>query len=247
MNGPCPEMRDKIVDMVLGGLAPNQAEAVQRHLTTCAPCQAYAQSLQRQDETLVGLGDAIKSNMAGRRERAIQAFEAQAATPNRTLWPGRWGSVAAAALILLGVGIAIGRLTAPKPVDVEQLRTDLQTALTASLQPAIQQATLAEVDRRVATSLATGQTQLKTEIVELMRADLRTFATDVVANSEQMMDRRFDEFVRLVEAARLKDRQRVVQAFEQVELNRRRDRNQIGQGLKSLVALTGTTSSPTKN
>ena len=240
MNGPCPEMRDKIVDMVLGGLAPQQAEAVQRHLTTCAPCQAYAQSLQQQDETLAALGETIKSDMADRRERAIQAFESQTVAPSRLVWPGRWASVAVAALILLGIGIAIGRLTAPQPVDIEQLRADLQATLTTSLQPAM----LAEVDRRVAMSLATGQTQLKTEIVELMREDLRTFATDVVANSEQMMDRRFDEFVRLVEAARLKDRQRVVQAFEQVELNRRRDRNQIGQGLKSLVALTGATPNP---
>ena len=239
MNGPCPSMQEQIADYVLAVLEEPQTEAVRKHLAECPQCRAYAQALQQQSEALAALGDEVKSGMAARQERAMQAFDAAAPGRKRSPWLGRLAPMAVAALLVLGVGITIGRLTAPKPIDVEQLRADLQASVHASV--------LADVDRRLEPALAADETRLKTEIVELLRQDLRTFATDVVSNSEQMMDRRFDEFVRLIEAARLKDRQRVVRAFEQVELNRRRDRTQIGQGVRSLVALTSASPTPTNN
>lgn len=230
MNGPCQDMQEKIADDVLGALDPQQKQSVRRHLAECPQCRAYAEALQQQSEALAALGDEVKADMAARRERAIQAFNAAAPRQERSPWLGRLAPAAVAALLVLGVGITIGRLTAPKPIDVERLRADLRASIRASV--------LGDVDQQLASALTAGETQLKAEIVELVRQDLRTFATDVVAGSERMMDRRFDDFVRLIEAARLKDRQRVVQAFEQVELNRRRDRTQIGQGVRSLVALT---------
>ena len=247
MNGPCQDMQDRIVEDVLGALDPQQREAVRRHLDECPRCREYAQALEQQSEALASLGDEVKAGMAARQERAIQAFNATAPGQKRSLWVGRLVPMAVAALLVLGVGIAIGRLTAPKPVDIEQLRIDLQSSLAASLQPAVRETVLADVDRQLASARADSDARLKAEIVELLRQDLRTFATDVVSNSEQMMDRRFADFVQLIEAARLKDRQRVVQAFEQVELNRRRDRTQIGQGVRSLVALTSASPTPTNN
>ena len=247
MNGPCPQMQERIADEVLGALDAQASEAVQRHLAQCPRCRAYAQALEQQGAALTALGDEVKTEMPARCERALEAFANSAGGPRRTMRSGRLVSLAAAAIVVLAVGIAIGRLTAPKPVDVEQLRADLQASITASLRPAVEQTVLTEVDRRAASAVRSGQTELMTEIVALIRADLRTFATDVVANSEEMMDRRFAEFVRLIEAARLKDRQRVVQAFEQVEQDRQRDRAQIGRGIKSLVTLTGTSPSPTNN
>ena len=239
MNGPCREMQEKIADDVLGALEPQEREAVHRHLAECPRCRAYANSLRQQSDALAALGDEVKSGMAARRERAIQAFDAATPEPKRSPWLGRLVPAAVAALLVLAIGITIGRLTAPKPINVERLRADLQASIRESL--------LGDVDQQLASALAAGEVQLKAEIVEQVREDLRTFATDVVANSEQMMDVRLAEFVRLIEAARMKDRQRVVQAFERVELNRRRDRSQIGQGVKSLVALTSASPAPTNH
>lgn len=239
MNGPCREMQEKIADDVLGALDAQQKQGVRQHLAECPQCRAYAEALQQQSESLAVLGDEVKAGMAARQERAIQAFNAATPVRKRPLWLGRLAPAAVAALLVLGVGITIGRLTAPKPIDVEQLRADLRASVRESV--------LGDVDQQLASALSAGEAQLKTEIVELVRQDLRTFATDVVANSERMMDVRLAEFVRLIEAARLKDRQRVVQAFERVELNRRRDRTQIGQGVRSLVALTSMSPAPTNH
>ena len=239
MNGSCREMQERIADDMLGALEPQEREVVSRHLAECPQCRAYAEALARQSEALAALGDDVRAGMTARRERAIEAFHAAARGQKRSLWLGRLVPMAVAALLVLGVGITIGRLTAPKPIDIEQLRAEMQASVHASV--------LGDVDQQLASAFTAGEAQLKAEIVELLRQDLRTFATDVVSNSEQIMDRRFAEFVQLIEAARLKDRQRVVQAFERVELNRRRDRTQIGQGLKSLVALTSGTPAPTNN
>ena len=243
MNGPCPNMQERIANAVLGALEAPEAQAVEQHLATCPACRAYAQALGQQGEALTALGRRLAAEMPARQDRVIEALEdaiVEPMHPDQTRpWVARLVPLAAAALVVLAVGIAIGRLTAPAPIDVEQLRADLQASVTESLQGPLRRAVLTDVDQRLETVLAAGDEQLKTEIVELMRADLRTFAADVVTNSEEVMEQRLAEFAKLVEAARLADRQRVVRAFEQVEWNRRRDRTQIGRGLQSLATLTG--------
>jgi len=248
MNGACREMQERIIDYVLGALDEPGTEAVHQHLDGCAHCRQYLQALDQQHKALGALGDEVQAGMAARRAQAIDAFHAvapvQEQAPTARPWVGR---MAVAALVVLGIGIAIGRLTAPEPVDVEQLRADLQSSIATSLQSAVHASVLADVDQRLEFALAAGEARIRVDIVKEMRRDLREFATDVVSNSEVMMDRRLAELVQLIEAARLKDRQRVVQAFEQVELNRRRDRTQIGRGVRSLVALTSASPTPTNN
>ncbi len=46
-------------------------------------------------------------------------------------------------MLVLGAGVGIGRWTAPRPVDVERLRADLQASIVASLKPAVQESILA--------------------------------------------------------------------------------------------------------
>jgi predicted anti-sigma-YlaC factor YlaD len=251
MSGPCREMQERIIDYVLGALDESGTEAVHQHLDECAHCRQYLQSLDQQHKALGALGDEVQAGMATRREQAIDAFHAiapvQEQAPGLRPWVGRLVQMTVAALVVLGVGIAIGRLTAPEPMDVEQLRADLQSSIAASLQQAVHASVLADVDQRLEFALAAGEARIRGDIVKEMRRDLGEFATDVVSNSEVMMDQRLAELVQLIEAARLTDRQRVVQAFEQVELNRRRDRTQIGQGVRSLVALTSAPPAPTNS
>ena len=250
MNHACQEMQERIIDYVLGLLDEPEREAVGNHLDECLHCRQYVQALEQHQQALGALGEEVQAGMGARQQRAIEAFQAAAPQQERAVATrsslGRLTRMLVAALVVLGVGITIGRLTAPAPVDVEQLRGDLHAALTSSLQPVVQQAVLTEVDRRLEPALTAGTERLKLEIVEEMRQDLGTFAADVVSGSKQLMDQRFGEFVQLLEAARRTDRQRTARALEYIETNRRRDKTQIGLGLQSLAALTKPNPGPTE-
>jgi hypothetical protein len=120
-------------------------------------------------------------------------------------------------------------------VDVEQLRADLQASIAASVTPAVQESILSQVDQRLQAGLSKNEAGLRAELASQVRDDLQRFAAQAASNSETLMDKRFAEFVQLLEEARLKDRQHVVKALEQVEQNRYRDRNQIQTSLAALI------------
>ena len=254
MNRPCPEMQDKVADYVLGALDAEQTEALQKHLSGCEACRQYARSLQEQGQSLVALGRRLDADMEARRDRVVEVLQevAPVATNTRPFPSGGIGilpmihgqdahatrsflKMGIAAVLVLGAGVVVGRATAPRPVDVEQLRADLQASLVASLKPAVQESVSAEVDRRLESGLAAGAASLRDKLAEQLRGDLQVFVTQFTAGSEQRLEKRFAEFVQLIEQARLKDRLHVVRALEQMEQNRHRDRTQIQTSLAALV------------
>jgi len=242
MNGPCPQMQDQIADYVLGALDTQQAEALRAHLAGCDGCRQYAQSLKSQARSLVAFGGQIDTDMEARQDRVIEALQAMSpAEAGRTrVFPfvGRFLRTAVAAVLVLGFGVSIGRWTAPRSVDVEQLRADLQASITASVGLAVQENILSQVDQRLQAGLSKNEAKLRAELAGQVRDDVQRFAAQAASSSETLVEKRFVELVQLVEEARLKDRQRVARAFEQIEQNRARDKAQIGMGLQSLAALT---------
>jgi anti-sigma factor RsiW len=242
MNGPCPQMRNQIADYLLGALDAEQAGALQEHLAGCEACRRYAQDLEDQAKSLVAFGQQIETDMEARQNRVIAALQDVSPTEAdiTRIFPflGGFLKTAVAAVLVLGVGVAVGRWTAPRPVDIERLRTEVQASVAASLKSAVQEAVLAQMDQRLQAGLATHEANLRAELGEQLRGDWRLFATQFTSGLERQMDKRFAEFVQLVEEARLKDRQRVAKALEQIEQNRIRDKTQIGMGFQSLAALT---------
>ena len=242
MNRPCPQMQDKVADYVLGALDAQQAEALQEHLGHCEACQQYAQSLREQAQSLAAFGRRLEIDMEARRDRVIEALQdvSPVETRTRRIFPSVGGflRMSVAAALVLGAGVMIGRATAPRPVDVEQLRTDLQASIVASLKPAVQESISAEVDRRLESGLAANEASLRDELAEQLRGDLQLFAAQFTAGSDRRMDKRFAEFAQLIEEARLKDRQQVAKALDRIEQNRVRDKAQFGTGLQSVAALT---------
>ncbi|MEN6333832.1 MAG: zf-HC2 domain-containing protein [Phycisphaerales bacterium] len=240
MNRFCPDMQDRIVDYMLGALEESEVAAVEEHLAGCEGCRRYLQDLRQQGDSLAQLGRRVAADMDARQDRAIEALEAVA--PSARVVPVIDGFVriAVAAALVLGAGVAIGRLTAPKPVDVERLRADLESSIVASLKPAVQESILAGLDERLAAALAGNDTKLRTEVAGQISRDLESFASRFASDSEQRMDKRFDELIEVIEAARLTDRRRVAQALEQIKA-------QTGAGLRSVAALTGNASSTVEN
>ena len=107
-------------------------------------------------------------------------------------------------------------------VDVDQLRADLEMSLKSSFE----------------TSLAANGTQLKSDILTLLREDLTVLTSQTLEASRGMTDQRLAELIRLIETVRQQDRKQIVMALEQIEQDRIRDKIQINQGFKTLVAYT---------
>jgi hypothetical protein len=235
MSHACQNMRERIADYVLGALNDEQAKALQDHLDGCADCRQYLHELESQGEALIAYGAQVEAGMAARCDKVIDALGGVAPGQTRStrILPllGGFARTAVAAVLILGAGITIGRVTGPRPVDVEQLRTDVQASVVASLKPALQASALAELDRRLDAALAESNTQLAAEIAEQMRQDLRLFASDFVSVTQDLVDRRFGEVVELIEAGRQTDRRQVAKALDQIKA-------QTGRGFLRLAALT---------
>jgi hypothetical protein len=230
MNRPCPAMQDRIADYVLGALDAAEAEALREHLSECSGCRQYLQDLKQQSESLIELGRQIGSGMTARQDRVIAALEAVApAEPlARRAFPfvGGLFKTAVAAVLLLGAGITIGRWTAPGPVDVAQLRADLETSIAASLKPVVQTSVLAQVDKRLQ-----AEAQQRAALAERTHQDLCVLAEQLATGRESLenlMKGRFAELVDIIEAGRETDRWRVEKALQQM-------RTRTGMGLQALA------------
>jgi aminopeptidase N len=139
--------------------------------------------------------------------------------------------LAAAAVLLIGAAFLAGRLSAPKPVEIEALQANLESSLKSSLEATIRRELLDEMDNRLQLALAAERDTLKQELRQQVAHDLDVFAEKTLTAVGNMTDQRFMEFARMVEAARIKDRQRVAAAFEYMG-------SRFGNGLVTLAAHT---------
>ena len=152
--------------------------------------------------------------------------------------------LAAAAVLMIGLGYLGGRLSAPAPLDAEQLRADIESSLRASLEPAIRQEMLKEMDTRWDSAFAANSVALKDTFQQQVRRDLMEFAAQTLAYAGRQRDQAMDELARKIYAARIQDRQRVAEALQYVESNRLQDRSQFGEGLVTLASRTNELLSP---
>ncbi len=144
------------------------------------------------------------------------------ATMWRNIFRNPIAKLAAAAVLMIGFGYFGGRLSARQPLDVEELRTTIRNDLAK------------EMDERWQSAFAANCARLKDELQQQVRRDLTEFATQTLAASGTMTEQRLRELIVLIEAARIKDRERTAKAFEQIELYQ----TQLG---KSLVAIASQT------
>jgi len=142
--------------------------------------------------------------------------------------------LAAAAVLLIAVGYTVGRVSAPPPLDMERLQAALESSLKASLEPAIREDLIVQLNEQWQSAFAANCAQLKEELQRQVRRDLTEFAAQTLAASGTLTNQRLIELIQLIEAARRRERQQIEAAFEQIE----QEKIQLRNGLLAVAAQT---------
>jgi len=175
------------------------------------------------DSTLAKLKEAEEQTDTIQHKNRILIFDGLRATKSLT-------KIAAAAVLLIVAGYATGRLTAPQPPDLEQIR--------ASLEPAIRQNLLDETKRYMQLGFASAYIRIKDELSEQYRQDLRQVALQSVAASNAVTNELLTELIESFNEAQNQDRQLVAAALGQVESKRQQDRAELTNALATLAVQT---------
>jgi|GEM_PF-395558 len=182
------------------------------------------------DETIRRLGDA--------RSTGVDPAPAGAGSHRRitlgtTIIP--WSAAVAA---LIALGYAIGRLSQPAPLDMEELREALTPSLAASIEPAIRTRLIEDMRQRYQVALAATYVKVKEELTEQYRDDLNRFAIQTLAASNATTNRLLTELVESIDTMQTQDLREVARALHQIELNRVQDKTQLVAGLQRLASRT---------
>lgn len=184
---------------------------IRRHLKLLSQIEPTSEATDRAMEKV---RDSLSDKEKIRENASLWQF------PKRTI-----AKLAAAAVLLIAVGYAVGRLTTPQP-DMEQLHSALETSLRASLTK--------EMDHRWKSAFAANCVQLKNELQQQVRSDLIEFAAQTLAASNTRTEQRLIQLIDLIETARARDRRQTAAALEKIEY----DKKLLGNGLVALAAQT---------
>ena len=165
------------------------------------------------------------------------AEKASSASPNTRLafLKGPVAKLAAAAAVLIVVGYAAGRLTAPRLPDIEQLRVELEASLKSSLRREL----LNEMEHRWQWALAGTCTQLRDELDHRFKRQLDAYAVHTLAASNAVTNQLLTELIEAIDAAQRQQGHWVSAALEQIDLNRLQDSTSLRNDLVTFAAFTG--------
>jgi hypothetical protein len=194
----------------------NQIHDRLKHLSQVEPSkEASDHAMQRVRDTLMS-------------EKASTKGRVGLAPP---LLINRLMKIAAAAVLMVGAGFIGGRLSAPKPLDVKQLQAAMESSIKSSLELAIRRQLQNEFENRLQLALAAERDTLKQELAWQVRRDMEKYAEQTLTTVGNLMEQRLMRFARMVEEARIKDRQHVAAAFDYMG-------SRFGDGLETLASRT---------
>jgi len=137
---------------------------------------------------------------------------------------------AAAAVLLIVAGYAAGRISAPRPPDMEELQ--------AALEPAIRRNVIAQLSSELQSGLATCYDRLSDELGRQHRQDMMQFAAQTLAASNSATNEVLTELIESIDMAQTEERQWFTAALEQIELDRLRADARLGTALASFAVQT---------
>ncbi len=139
---------------------------------------------------------------------------------------GGMARFAAAAVLLICVGYAVGRVSAPRSPDMEELQ--------AALEPAVRRNVVAQVRNDLQSALANLRDDLDRQYSQnLSRVGMQILAASNTATSEQLT-----RLIEVIDEAQSHDRQWFAAAIGQVESNRRYETTQLSNAFASFAVQT---------
>jgi hypothetical protein len=132
-----------------------------------------------------------------------------------------------------------------RPVDIEQVRA----ALESSLEQKMRSSLIEQISSDRESELERFYVKVTAELARQFRREINDLSLRTLAASEASMERRLEQLIRLIEAARVADHRTVARALYQIETNRLEDRSRLGEELENLGAIRSQAmpSSPTTN
>jgi hypothetical protein len=153
---------------------------------------------------------------------------------------------AAAAAVFVLLGYTAGRLSAPKPMSLDQLRETLVPSMATAIEPALRRRVVNDIRRDYQAALAGTYVRVKEELTEQYRNDLNRFAIQTLAASNATTNELLTQLVQSLDTAKAQDLRRIAQALSQIEMNRVQDKTQLASGLQTLAYRTEDELSRTK-
>ncbi len=144
--------------------------------------------------------------------------------------------LAAAAVLILGY--AIGRLTPPTPMDLDQLREALAPSVAAAIEPAIRERVVSEIRQGYHLALADTYVRLKEELTAQYRDELNRYAAQTLATSNAVTNQLLAELVQTIKTEQDNDLRNIALALHRIETNRLQDKKQLATGLETLAYQT---------
>jgi hypothetical protein len=175
------------------------------------------------DSTISKLAEVAEQTDTVKHKNRILVFEGLRATKSLN-------KIAAAAVLLIAAGYAVGRLSAPRAPDIEQIRV--------ALEPEIRQNLLDETKQYLQLGLANGYIRIRDELSQQYRQDLRQVALQFVAASNAVTNELLTELIESFNEAQNQDRQLVAAALGQIESERQQDRTELTNALATLALQT---------
>jgi HPt (histidine-containing phosphotransfer) domain-containing protein len=146
--------------------------------------------------------------------------------------------LAAAAAILIICGYATGRLSAPKPPDLDALREALAPSVAAVLEPALRQKVMEDIRGEFQLAWAGTYVRIKEELTEQYRDDISRAALQILAASNATTNERLTQLAQSIDTAQTQDLRHIAQAQHEIETSREQDKTQFASGLQTLAYRT---------
>ena len=146
---------------------------------------------------------------------------------------------AAAAAVLIFAGYAVGRLSAPRTLDIEQLRQAVEASLATSIEPAVRRKLIEDLGRQWQATLEATYVALREDLTAQYRQDLAQVAVQTLAASNAYTNRVLEDLIESINVAEMQKRQWFAAGLEEIHSARRQDNTQFAGALVSFASALG--------
>ena len=156
------------------------------------------------------------------RAKVLELTNKQEPNPSGLWGAGRKSKIvkyAAAAVLMIALGYGLGRITAAKEPDIQEIRRQLEIAWKPSLEAEIRDILYQDMNRQWQDAFRQASAELKKDIYQQYRSDMYDFTTQTASASQALTRNLLRELTNYLGILQMQDRHRFLAALEQVESN----------------------------